>query len=116
MSLETYLKVCEQLGQEPDPNRMPPTAEDFPYEVQVAFFIHDMLPPKIEGMSGTYMGRDINPLSFLYDIYEVEDKKCITDMIMRINTKYINHFQKKADVERKKQERKARASTPVVRR
>jgi hypothetical protein len=50
--------LCEQLGQDPDPNKMPLEASAFPYEVQVAFFMFDLLSDRWDGMSGTYLGKD----------------------------------------------------------
>ena len=54
---------------------MPPTLEEFPYEVQVAFFIYGLLPDIWVGMSGSYQGKDWAPLESLYNIYEIEDRK-----------------------------------------
>ena len=42
IQVDTYLKICEELGEEPDPNKMPPEMSDFPYEVQMAFLIHNL--------------------------------------------------------------------------
>ena len=39
--------LCEQLGQEPDPDKMPLELSDFPGEVQVAFFMFSLLPESI---------------------------------------------------------------------
>ena len=58
VDLETYLKLCEQLGQEPDPEKMPLDASVFPAEVQVAFFVFGLLPDRWDSMSGCYMGKD----------------------------------------------------------
>ena len=52
---------------------MPPTLEDFPYEVQVAFFIYGLLPDIWVGMSGSYQGKDWSPLESLYNISNSED-------------------------------------------
>ena len=49
--------LCEQLGQEPDPEKMPLETSVFPHEVQVAFFIFELLPDKWDGMSGYYFAR-----------------------------------------------------------
>ena len=54
---------------------MPPTVGDYPYEVQVAFFIHDILPDRWEGMSGHYMGKDMSSLGTLLEVWEVEDRR-----------------------------------------
>ena len=67
--------MCDQLGQEPDLNEMPPELEDFPLEIQEAFVIHAMLPDKWDGASGSYMGKDWSPLKDLLDINEVQDQK-----------------------------------------
>ena len=70
--------MCEQLGQEPDPDEMPPELKDFPLEIQEAFLVHAMLPDRWDGASGSYMGKDWSPLSQLLDIQQVEDKKTVT--------------------------------------
>ena len=64
-----YLMLCEQLGQEPDPNRMPLEASAFPSEVQVAFFMFDLLSDRWDGMSGMYLGKDWSSAQFLFKLY-----------------------------------------------
>ena len=49
--------MCEQLGQEPKLEEMPPEMVDFPLEIQEAFVIHAMLPDRWDSMSGSYMGK-----------------------------------------------------------
>ena len=48
--------MCHQLGQEPDPDEMPPEIGVFPLEIQEAFLVHAMLPDKWDGACGSYMG------------------------------------------------------------
>ena len=82
---------------------MPPSRDILPYEVQIAFAIHDMLPDRWDGMSGSYFGKDLSALGAILEIYEVEDKKdCIfwIKNIEALNTRSIN--------ERMNAERKAR--------
>ena len=69
--------MCHQLGQEPDPDEMPPEIGDFPHEIQEAFIIHAMLPDRWDGASGQYMGKDWSPLRDLLDIHKVEDQKTV---------------------------------------
>ena len=76
--------MCDQLGQEPDLNEMPPELEDFPLEIQEAFVIHAMLPDKWDGASGSYMGKDWSPLNDLLDIQEVKDKKTVCYFLKHI--------------------------------
>ena len=63
LDVEKYLRICEELGQEPDPAKMPLEPSEFPEEVQVAFFIYEFLEDHWEGMSGTYLGKHWNNLN-----------------------------------------------------
>ena len=40
--------ICEQLGEEPDIERMPINEAAFPTEVQYAMFLHGLLPDQWE--------------------------------------------------------------------
>ena len=76
--------MCHQLGQEPDPDEMPPEIGVFPLEIQEAFLVHAMLPDKWDGASGSYMGKDWAPLRDLLEIQEVEDKKTVTFFLKHV--------------------------------
>ena len=88
---------------------MPPTLEEFPYEVQVAFFIYGLLPDIWIGMSGTYQGKDWGPLESLYNIYEIEDRQTVTYFIAEIQRVYTKSINAKIEQDRKTQERKSKA-------
>ena len=74
MDREKYLRICEQLGQEPDPSKMPLDMSDFPEDVQVAFFMHDLLSDHWDGMSGHYLGKNWNQCEHLFNLYDIERK------------------------------------------
>ena len=69
--------MCEQLGQMPDPDKMPLEISVFPDEVQVAFFMFNMLSDRWEGTSGTYMGKDWSHCEYIFSLHEIEDPKII---------------------------------------
>ena len=71
---EKYLRICEQLGQEPDPSKMPLEVSEFPEDVQVAFFMHDLLSDKWDGMSGHYLGKDWTQCQHLFELYDIEKR------------------------------------------
>ena len=52
---------------------MPLDASAFPYEVQVAFFVFDLLSDRWDGMSGMYLGKDWAAAHFLCEVYKIED-------------------------------------------
>ncbi len=75
MDVEKYLRICEQLGEEPDPERMPLDRSGFPEEVQVAFFISDQMSEKWDGMSGSYLGKNWLEAQELFKLYEIPNPK-----------------------------------------
>ena len=93
IDLDKYLSICEQLGEEPDPDKMPPEIGNFPLEVQQAFLIHSVLPDNWDGMSGSYMGKDLSALGEILNIYEIEDKRIVfyyLSYIIRVSSASIN--------------------------
>ena len=111
MPLDTYLDICEQKGIEPDPNEMPPTMQDYPLEVQVAFLLHDLLPDRWEGMSGSYLGKDYSSLGLLLDTWEVEDKQSCIFFIKHIEAQNSRKINESLESKRKANERKAKAGS-----
>ena len=88
---------------------MPPTTEDYPMEVQVAFLLHDLLPDRWEGMSGSYMGKDFSCIGTLFDMWEVEDKKTCLYFIKHIEARNTDKINKAQQRKRKASESKAKA-------
>ena len=78
---------------------------NFPYEVQLAFLIHNTLPDRWEGMSGSYLGKEWSAVGSLLDIYDIEDKKTVIyfiKIIDNINSKLINENIEKEHKKREK--------------
>ena len=42
--------------------------------------VFNMLPDRIEGMGGTWLGKDFGPLEIIFNIYEIEDRKTIDNL------------------------------------
>ena len=101
--------MCEQLGQEPDPSKMPLEASSFPQEVQVAFFMFDLLSDRWDGMSGTYLGKDHSNIDFLLNLYEIDDKKDVIYFLKAYENLVINKRAEEAEKRRKAAERKAKS-------
>ena len=87
---------------------MPPTLEDYPFEVQVAFFIHDLLSDRWDGSSGHYLGKDFSNLETLLNIWEVEDKKTCVYFIKHIEARNSQKINKEGEKARKAAENKAK--------
>ena len=87
---------------------MPPTRGDFPLEVQVAFLLHDLLPDRWDGMSGSYFGKDLAALGTLLDVWEVEDKQTVTYFLKNIEARYAMKLNKELERQRKARENKGK--------
>ena len=94
------------MGQEPNPDEMPPEMGDFPYEIQEAFLMHAMLPDRWDGASGSYMGKDWAALSVLLDVHKIEDKRTVCFFLKHVestNTININgELKRKQDADKRR--------------
>ena len=110
ITVDAYLQMCHQMGQDPDPDEMPPEVGDFPLEIQEAFLIHAILPDRWDGASGSYMGKDWSPLMDLLNIYKVEDKRTVAFFLKHIessNTININgELKRKQDADTRRSKSK----------
>lgn len=96
----------ERLGKEPNPDKAPIEIAHFPYEVQLAFSIHTLLPDRWDGMNGVYLGKDWAALGDLLGIYDIESKKEVVFFI-----KYIEHYASKQINDKAEQQQKRAEQT-----
>lgn len=75
--------ICEQLGQEPNPDEIPiDPATDFDRSAQQALYIFTILPDKIEGMAGMWLGKDFGGIGDIFEIYNVANKRDTMDYLV----------------------------------
>ena len=72
MTQERYLKMCEQLGKEPDPEEIPPDWEDFPNIISDILSIFNSMGSRVYPDIG-YIGKDFTNFDFLLKYYQIED-------------------------------------------
>ena len=101
----------EQLGQIPDPEKMPLEISVFPEEIQVAFFMFNMLSDKWDGMSGSYMGKDWNHCQHLFTLYEVDDQRTVMYFMKMYEAMIMEYRFKEQEQKRKAEERKRQQSS-----
>jgi hypothetical protein len=92
---------------------MPLTEADFPYEAQVAFFMFRLLSDVWDGASGTYFGKDFGPIEAFFNIYDVQDRVLILELIKTIETHSIDYINDRNAQKRKAAERAASAKDYV---
>ena len=98
MTRDRYLEMCEQLGKEPNPDKMPPDWVDFPEQVQQAINIFGLLGDRVFPEIG-YVGKDYTNLPVLIEVYGVEDKELLIEVLDFLDSRAI----KKSSEEMKKE-------------
>jgi len=98
--------MCEQMGIEPDPNEIPLDLNDLSYEAQLAIKIFNSLPDKVEGMSGSWLGKDYAGLGILFDIYEVENRQEVFELMALLTHETDTHYRQQQKQKSKSKGRK----------
>ena len=96
MTKERYLEMMSQMGAEPKEDEIPPDSSDFFSDTLIVFEISNQLRDIWDGMSGSYMGKDMSTLPMLFDIYGIKnnDNKMLylrlLNIIISENTRIIS--------------------------
>ena len=89
---------------------MPLDSSSFPEEVQVAFFIFSLLSDYWEGMSGTYMGKHWHGLEYIFELYNIDNRKTIFFFMKLYEGVLIKYRAEESDKKRKAEERKSKSA------
>jgi len=81
---------------------MPLEPSVFPEEVQMAFFISDLVSEKWDGMSGMYMGKNWTETTQLFHLYEVDNRRDVL-YFMKLHDSLL---QRKRHEDQKRKEKK----------
>jgi hypothetical protein len=88
MTQEKYLKICEQIGQEPNSDKMPPSWEDLPEIAQIAINTFNALGDRVYPEIG-YVGKDFTNLPILIDIHGIEDTDYFIEILNWLDARAI---------------------------
>ena len=92
----------------PDPYRMPLEMSVFPEEVQVAFFMFQLLSDKWDGMSGTYLGKDWTQCPQIFELYDVDDRRELLYFMKLYESILMEQRMRDQEQRRKAEERRAK--------
>ena len=98
MTRERYLEMCEQMGNEPLDEEIPPNYEDMPEVIIVALTTFSLLGDRIYPDIG-YIGKDYTNLDHYIDVFGIDDKEYFMSILSWRDSRMI----KKASEEMKKQ-------------
>ena len=69
------------MGVEPKEEDVPKDPSTFSLEAQQALIMLNVLPDKWEGMSGSWLGKEYAGLLDIMDLYQIEDKKQVFELL-----------------------------------
>ena len=100
--------MCEQMGQEPKEEEIPPDINDFPdiaiHAINTFAYLGDRVYPDIG-----YIGKDFTNLPYYLDMYgieSIEDKELFLEILTYLESRAIKHSQETLKREREKLKRK----------
>ena len=96
--------MAEQMGWT-DHADAPMEASDLCIEAQQALVLMNVLPDKVEGMSGVWLGKEFSGLADIMTIYQMVNWKETFDMFRLCVNEYAKHYEE----QRKREEQKAKA-------
>ena len=108
MTRERYFKMCEQMGQEPKDDEIPPDLNDFPEIVSHALYTFANLGDRVYPDIG-YMGKDFTNLPFYLEIGGIEDKELFLEILVFLESRAIKQSQESLKRERDKLKRKTKS-------
>ena len=100
--------MCEQMGQEPKDEEIPPDLEDFPniaiHALNTFAYLGDRVYPDIG-----FIGKDFTNLSYYLDMYgieNIEDKELFLEILIYLESRAVKKSQETLKREREKLKRK----------
>ncbi len=97
--------MCEQLGQEPNLEEIPPDIEDFPEIAVQAMSTFSSLGDRVFPDIG-YMGKDFTTLPYYLEMYDIEDNELFLELLTYLESRAIKTSQDQLKREREKLKRK----------
>ena len=108
MTRDRYLELCEQMGNEPVEEEIPPSWEDFPEMVVNAVATFNSMGDRIQAEVG-YIGKDYTNLNHYLEVYGVEDKEFFLQLLNWLDARAIKKSSEEMKRQVEKMKRKTRA-------
>ena len=96
------------MGLPIDEEEIPLDSDDLSFNSQHAIFLFNILPDKIEGMGGIWLGKEYAGLSDIMEIYEMDNRKEILDLLQVCIREASKVYERQREQATKKAESKAK--------
>tara|TARA_B100000214_G_scaffold289680_2_gene219354 strand:- start:1152 stop:1496 length:345 start_codon:yes stop_codon:yes gene_type:complete len=109
MTQERYFEMQEQMGIEPDWEKMPVDFSEFPHIVPYALEIFGRLGDRVYPEIG-YIGKDYTKLNLYMEVYGIEDKDLLLEILEHLDARAIKQSSEQLKREYDKIKRKTSGS------
>lgn len=82
------------MGTEPVEEHIPLEPGDLSVETQQALLLFSVLPDRVEGMSGSWLGKDFSGIGDIFDFYEIDDRREVFELLTCIINQYSSFYEK----------------------
>ena len=82
------------MGTEPVEEDIPIEPGDLSFEAQQALMLFSILPDKIEGMNGIWLGKEFSGIGDIFDFYEIEDRREVFELLTYIIGQYTTYYER----------------------
>lgn len=86
------------MGKEPVEEDVPIEPGELSLETQQALLIFGVLPDKIEGMNGIWLGKEFSGIGDVFDFYEIDDRREVFELLTYIINQYMKHHEKQREL------------------
>jgi len=107
MTKDRYLEMCEQMGNEPIEDDIPPSWEDFPTVAIDAVNTFNQLGDRAYPDIG-YIGKDYTNLNYFIEVYCIDDTEFFLHILTWLDSRAIQKSQKDIKREHEKLKRKSK--------
>ena len=86
------------MGWDPDEEEMPLEMGNLSYEAQTALHLFNVLPDKIEGMNGVWLGKDFAGLGDIMELYGIEGNRDAFDLLQHCITESSKYYEEQRKI------------------
>lgn len=86
------------MGKEPVEKDIPIEPGDLSFEIQQALLVFSVLPDKVEGFAGLWLGKEFSGIGDIFDFYEIDDRRQVFELLTYIISYHVKHFEKQKEL------------------
>ena len=86
------------MGKEPVEKDIPIEPGDLSFEIQQALLVFSVLPDRVEGFAGLWLGKEFSGIGDIFDFYEIEDRREVFELLTYIIGQYGKHYEKQREL------------------